>query len=148
MANVMADARNEMSAVIYKAWDDNCLSFFGSSKEMLSNSSTKSAMDILASDVWARLDIRHTTQKPISLADDTGRILYIRKGILSFQCFIPISEKSPFDIAESICVNIRNVLQKHRGCVIFRNCSAEEGILEKSLLGFNVIADFEYSETL
>lgn len=148
MANVMAEARDEMSSVIYKAWDENCLSFFNEKKEILSNSSIRTASDIDASAIWARLDIKHRTQKQSSLADDTGRVLYDRKGILSFQCFIPTSTSRAFDIAESICVNIRNVLQKHRGCVIFKNCSAEEGFLDKSLQSFNVIADFEYSETL
>lgn len=147
MANNMKAAREEMSKVVYAVWKRETALLFGQHKPMYFNSNPGAESEIDTMGVWAKVTIEHRQQYQSSLGDKTCSILFDRKGIISVQCFIPLSVANCFDVAEQLAVSIRDAMQNHRnGCVIFRKCAAEEGTREKACQGFNATANFEYSE--
>lgn len=150
MPKSMREARDIMSEIVLEAWNTVTTDIYGSPAELRWSTVVRNADESLPNDSvpWGRVTFKHPTglQGQSSLADASGLIKWNRTGILTLQCFAPISLGNAYVNAESMATHIRDVLQRVQACVWFRKCEAVEVGVDKGWFVFNASANFTYDE--
>lgn len=149
MPNSMKDARDIMSKLVLDAWNTKTTELYGTPAKLLWSTVVNANEQIpLNSFAWGRVTIKHPSglQTQSSLADTSGLIKWNRQGILTVQCFAPISLGNSYTNAESMATYLRDVLQRVQACVWFRKCEAVEVGVDNGWYNFNFSANFTYDE--
>ena len=99
-----------------------------------------------ASDVWARVTVRHSTASQVSLANRSGVRRYQRLGVLGIQVFVPLGEglSEAYTLSKTVADAFEGTATP--GAVWFSNVRLNEIGPSGEWFQFNVLADFEYDE--
>lgn len=145
----MREARDIMSEIVVGAWNDITTQLYSTPSQLLWSTVVNANEKIPLNTVpWGRVTIKHPSglQQQSSLGDTSGLIKWNRQGILTVQCFAPISLGNSYTNAESMATHIRDVLQRVQACVWFRKCEAVEVGIDNGWFVFNASANFTYDE--
>lgn len=147
MLDSMRSARSAMSALVNQYWIETSTAQYGTPQLILWDSTPFQDTDVPENDIpWAKCTIKHRRQNATSLADETGLIKWGRSGIITVQCFAPLTAGQAYIKAEAMATYLRDKFQRVQSPVWYRNCEATEAGRDRGWYIFNFAADFTYDE--
>lgn len=142
--NDMLEAREIMFSEINRAWNDICDMLLGVPKIIFWPNTANEEHP--SDDVWARCSVMHNREQGnITLADESGKKIWDRNGILTLQIFVPILMQNYYNICENLAVYVRNSFESSKSCVTYRRPSVIEIGKDSGFYNFNFVTNFSYS---
>lgn len=143
MTATAEEAQDDLYQLITDAWGDNGPIDF----EDKPRSRNEDPIPPKESIPWLRVQMRHTTGRQATLANDKGARRFRRTGVFTVQVFCPMgsSLRKPRELSKIVNDALEGVATPHG--VLLRNVRMPEiGSQGGHWFQTNVIADFEYDE--
>ena len=149
MATDINTAYDEMLGAFKDAWDAGAGTYNGGTVPEVRYDGVGDSGPPDSEEPWARVTIRHVTGTQASLLGDSAQKRFRRSGIITIQVFWPLSQAGLAN-ARSLASVARSAYegQETASHVWFRNVRVQEVGPDGSWYQINVLADFEYDESV